>query len=401
MPRSMLRGAALLGVCSALGNFAGSADAAYNPNTKKFPKAVGSPTLAMVSVNFEGERPLPFGNDVIEQQTFEAPGSVADYYRQASFGQFTLQGEVFGPITLDPDVLDRNCSERSLIKLGSLANKAVERQTGVDLSNFTDYGYTLPRSEATKGCDFGGRTQGNSFVDMETRARYGLTPHKFYKGAVVHELGHVEGLSHANEMRCYDGKHQLALFSVRRVMNGNCREIDYGDPVDPMGWGQVRTGTPPDMSAINKARLGWLAPRNIRTMTHNGTALIRPLEEPTTGTQLVRVPDGLTVNGKHHYYYMDFRQPIGLDSSIPPASSLFKGVAIREAGSLNVNDTSVEPFGNFTEFIDTTPKTPSAKDGTLQVGRTFEDSSAGIKIQTLSVSPRGARVRIRFLPRKK
>jgi hypothetical protein len=397
LPLPAQKGVAVLGACLALGSFAGKAEAGYNPDLERFSPAVGSPTLAMVSVNFDGEHQLPFGNDIVEEQTFDEPGSVADYYDQASFGQLTLQGEVFGPVTVSPDVMDSSCSDDSLAEVGKLASQAAEEQTGRDLSDFTYYGFTLPRAAATRDCNFGGLTLGNGFVDLETRARFSLTPHMFYKGVVVHELGHEEGLSHAEEMRCYDDEHQLALFSIERLMDSKCRQIDYGDPVDPMGWGQVRTGTPPDMSAINKARLGWLQPGNIRTMTGDGTAFIRPLEEQTTGTQLVRVPDGYNVNLTPHYYYLDFRQPVGLDSSIPATSPLVNGIAIREAGSLKAADPSIETFTDFTEFVDTRPRTPSPKDGTLQAGRTFEDPSAGIKIQTLSVSPEGAKVRIDFL----
>ena len=402
LPNLLSRSAALLGMCAAIGNFAGAADAAYNPSMKKFPKALGVQTLAMVSVDFAGETPLPFGNDIVQQQTFDAPGSVADYYHRASFGQFTIQGNVFGPVTLSPNVIDSNCSDNSLTQVNALAYQAVKQQTGSDISSFTNYGFTLPRTTATAGCDLGGFTHGNGFVDLETRAKFGLTPGKFYEGVVVHEDGHEEGLSHANELSCYGKKNRPVLFSILRFIDGNCREIPYGDPVDPMGEGEVTTGTPPDMSAINKARLGWLKPSNIRTMTHSGVAFIRPLEEPTNGTQLVRVPDGLTVNGEQHYYYLDFRQPVNLDSSIPVTSPLFKGVMIREAGSLDVNDRSLgQPLSDFTEFIDTTPDTPSAVDGALKPGKIFKDSSAGIKFQTLSVSSAGAEIRVSIQRKRK
>jgi hypothetical protein len=398
-PRLLFHSAAILGTIAAVGNFAGVADAKYDPDTTKFPKALGEHTLAMVTINFDGQPPLPFGNDVVRNQTFAATGSVADYYNKASFGQFTLRGEVFGPITLPPSLVNKECDEGSRIKLGAAASRAVKRQTGPGPSIFTNYGFTLPRTQATLGCDFGGMSQGNGFVNLETRAKYNLPPHKFYEGNVVHELAHSYGVSHANKIDCHDRKGRAVVYSVAKFMDRKCRELDYGDPIDPMGQGQLTTETPPDMSAINKARLGWLKPQNIQTIKHNGISVIAPLELQTDRPQLARVATGMTTNDKLRYFYMDVRQSIGLDSNIPPDSPLVNGVAIRESGP--ITDPAAEPLGNFTNFIDTTPKTPTAVDGTLGVGKTYKDSSTGISIKTLSIGPEGARIRVSGLKRKR
>ena len=382
--------AALLGVSAVIGNFAAPSEANYNPDMTRFPKALGKQTLAMVSVDFAGQAKLPFGNEVVHDQVFEAEGSVADYYKKASFGKFTLNGEVFGPITLSPKVIGSDCNVWGLPGLGRTVNKLVRQQTGQDLGGFDHYGYTLPRSTATRNCDWGGWSFGNGFVDLETRGKYGLKPNKFYEGAVVHELAHNFGLGHANAISCHSKTGKAVGFTIKRFSVGDCREIVYGDPVDPMGLGELTTETPPDMSAINKARLGWLKPNNIQTLTRNGIVTIAPLEVETNKPQLVRIANRFTVNDRPHYFYLDFRQPTALDKDIPPDSPFVNGVAIRESGP--INDPSAKPLANFTYFIDTTPKTPGANDGTLAVGKTFKDSSTGISIKTLSAGPEGAKI---------
>lgn len=393
LSRQLLRSVAVVGTLASLSNFGAEAQAQYDPHASKYPKALGEKSLAMVAVNFDGQRQLPFSTDQMRQQTFEAPGSVADYYSKASFGQFALRGEVFGPVSVPARVIDAECGEDSHVKLGQAANKAVAQQTGRNINGFTNYGYTLPRAEATAGCDFGGWSLGNSFINLETRAKFGLIPERYHTGNVVHELAHNFGLSHANAIRCRDAKGRAISYSTWSYMSGRCREIRYGDPIDPMGQGQLTTETPPDMSAINKARLGWLKAENITTIKRSGEVTIAPLEMPTDQPQLVRIPNGLTVNTTSpHYFYVDFRQPIGLDSAIPANSPLVNGVSIREAGP--INESTIMPLSNFTNFIDTTPKTPQAADGTLTVGRTFKDASTGIKIQTLSVGAEGAKIRI-------
>lgn len=399
IPKAVRNFATAFSMTAVLGGFAASAEAEYNPAMTKFPKAVGEQTLAMVSVDFEGQGKLPFGNEVVQEQVFDREGSVADYYHEASFGQFTLRGEVLGPITIPPSTVDPSCSTDSMHDLGAAVNEAVETQTGRNLQSFDHYGYTLPRTKATFGCDLGGLSFGNGFMDLVTRTKSGLTPHKFYEGVVVHEFGHNFGLSHANALRCHTQNGHATTFSIGRFIDQKCSEVDYGDPIDPMGQGQITLGTPPDMSAINKARLGWLMPQNITTIKKDGIATIAPLEVQTDKPQLVRVANGLTVDNKPYYFYMDFRQPTNLDSGLPVTSTLFDGVAIREAGP--INDRSAEPLSSFTNFIDTTPKTFSAIDGTLVTGKTFKDSSTGISIKTLSVGPDGAKIRVSGLKKAK
>lgn len=401
------RAAALIGVAASVGAFAHSAEARYQPNMERYPQALGERSLALVMVNFEGKRPLPFSRETVQEQTFDAPGSVADYYHRASFGQFSLRGEVIGPVTVASGVVSKNCRttntleiEGNVDRVGPVANRAVMRQTGRDLAEFNTYAYTLPRSGNAVNCDFGGMSFGNASVNLETRAKFGLPPHQYYAGVVTHELSHNYGLEHANSIRC-SVKGNPVAYSMELYMNERCKETEYGDPIDPMGQGHITTGTPPDMSALNKARLGWLAPENIRTMKQNGEATIAPLEVKTDKPQLIRVPTGMTVNNKPRYFYMDFRQPIELDSTIPADSPLVNGVAIREAGSISISRGSDFSLGNSTNFIDTTPKTRQTTDGTLMAGKTFKDPSTGVSVKTVSIGPEGATIRVSGLHKRK
>jgi Metallo-peptidase family M12B Reprolysin-like len=391
IPPAMRKGLALLGVAASFGALASPASAEYNPQSTDLPSAIGEKTLAMVLVNFEGQPSAPYTKETVQKHTFDAPGSLADLYSKASFGKMTLTGEVFGPVTVKQPSLAESCDDESLLSVSVAANKAVVAQTGRDLKEFDNYAYNLPRVADTKNCNLGGITYGNISFNLETRKKFNLPVGKFYTGVVAHEYGHNLGLSHANKISCREDNRPVA-FNLNTYLNNGCKSLAYKDPMDPMGWGQVRVTTPPDFSALNKARLGWLKPENTVTVKDDSEITIAPLELESDKPQLVRVANGLKVNGDPHYFYLDYRQPIGLDSNLKPDDPAVTGISIREASSIHHARTPF--YDEFTNFIDTTPETGQTADGTLGAGRTFKDTSTGITIKTLRTGPEGATVRI-------
>ncbi len=77
---------------------------------------------------------------------------------------------------------------------------------------------------------------------------------------IVHELGHTLGLVHARGTVC-----------APRVVAG-CRVNRYGDPLSPMGRGDV------DFSAREKLELGWLS--GVRRVSTPGTYAVGSPQEP-------------------------------------------------------------------------------------------------------------------------
>lgn len=386
-----------VGVIAALGASAPAAMAEYAP----FPYsggqgrvgAKGDHELAVIPVNFSGGPNPTLGptNEQINRAMFSAPDSVSNYFADASFGQLQLEGIVFSPVTVQP-FLERSCKDRNFIKIGKAANAAVEQAMGVGaLDDYDNYTYILPRQSncinQNNGRVLNGATFGN--VDFINSRK------KQHEGIYVHELGHEFGLSHTNALHCRSDQGRPVLTPLGG--GANCKEVIYQDPFDPMGYAALRATAPIDFGALNKARLGWLQPDNIETVTKTTTVEIAPDEVASEEPQLIRIPYGFDFMYGRQFLYLDFRQPIDQDAKVDPQApiaAMFKGVTLQEAGPIGY-DTPIN-LGNYIDLIDTRPGTPAQADAPLSPGRTYRDPSTGIAVKTLSVQPDAAKVRIKI-----
>jgi M6 family metalloprotease-like protein len=348
--------------------------------------ATGEHNMAVVLVNFDGSSP-PLDPAQINETMFTAPDSVSNYYSAASLGKLQLHGEVVGSVEL-PDILAPSCDSGDFLKIGAAANAAIKKASGIDLNGYDNYVYVLSQQADCLnkgGLVLDGQTMGNaSFINR--------VPGTQSEGVDVHEIGHQFGLSHANTVHCYGPNGNLLLPPLG--FNVNCMPVIYQDPFDPMGTARFSTTAPIDFDGLNKARLGWLGPQNIITVTHSETITIAPDEVPSSQPQLVRIPYS-RIDGVERYLYADYRQPTGEDAKVAPTdplATMFHGVTLREAGP---NDRGKPiTLTDYSNLIDTNPKTKTALDAPLGVGRTYRDSKTGIAIRTLDLSPSGAEVRI-------
>jgi uncharacterized protein with LGFP repeats len=131
--------------------------------------------------------------------------------------------------------------------------------------------------------------------------------------ATVHELGHNLGLLHSGSLSCKDSS------GAQVPLSDDCAGYEYGDAYDPMAW----IGSLHDFNAFEKHQLGWLDGPAIEAPTTTSTTsmtTIAPVEVQTTSPQLV------TAHGWNNTYYIEYRQLIGLDASLPPEMA---GVIVR------------------------------------------------------------------------
>ncbi|HUY85124.1 MAG TPA: hypothetical protein VMU97_01265 [Candidatus Dormibacteraeota bacterium] len=361
--------------------------------------AVGQHKTAVVLVNFEDDQRQPFTAEQVDAAMFTAPNSVSSYFNEVSFGKLVLTGEynpsgdVYDWVRL-PASLDHPCKDGPQAQIAQAANVAAEQATGRSLQGYANYVYMLPRRtdciNENDGSIVNGSTQGNVTV-MNSRD----TDPSLSEGIDVHEISHQFGLSHANLMVCRNAKNKRIVTPLD--LSGKCHDYVYQDPYDPMGSARLAAGLPIDFDSLNKARLGWESPQNIKVVSKNATVNIVPDEVASQGTQLVEIPfAGSAANGPS--IYLDYRQPIGADSNVSPTSLLFKGVTIRVSDPIGFNRPVT--LDDFSHLIDTHPQTPSALDAPLKVGKAFFDKSTGIKIQDLGISPEGAKVKISFAKNK-
>lgn len=379
-------------------------EAAFQGGVTIGQNAIGSHTTAALLVEFNDDPRQPFTQEQAEEQLFTGSDSLNSYLGAVSFGQLKLtgkynpSGDVYDWIKLPSYLHHKNCSDEDFLRIGKEAIRINKKLTGKDVTGYDNYLVFFPRRQ---NCDnpnnhqiLNGSTYGNvTFINSPDN--------KLSEAVNVHEFMHEEGISHANNMHCYDNDGEP---TVQPLSGGaNCRTTIYGDPFDPMGshnW--LKTGIKTDIHAINKARLGWLKPQNIKKITKKDTIVdIAPSELPSDQAQLIQIPYGSrrwveTPTGEMpiqpRYAYLEYRQPEGVDSGIDPRSPVMNGVTISEAGPIGRgNPTSLL---DYTTLIDTNPQTPTSNDAPLAVGRQYIDAKSGITIKTLSADPQHARVSI-------
>ncbi len=174
----------------------------------------------------------------------------------------------------------------------------------------------------------------------------------------VHEFGHNYGIDHSSFWIPPLGSTDPVDFF------GTFEE--YGDPFDVMGSGPVPEGV---FHAEAKMRLHWLSIDQWTDATTGGSGIyrIKRIDHPdTTGVRGLRITKSAS-----EYYWLSYRR-------LFPNSWLKAGANIVWERSLNRRSW----------LIDTTPGSLAGSadrtDGSLAIGRTYSDTTAGVHITALA-----------------
>lgn len=305
----------------------------------------------------------------IKNRLFTNANSTATYYRENSYGLVELTGDAFGWFQVPAMT---GCNYNTL----ATAARDAARAAGVALDGYQQVLYYFPR---TSQCEWSGL----AYIGRPTAPQRD----SFYNGAsgctvLAHELLHNFGARHSRSYEC--GSTALGGPST-------CSYSEYGDPYDVMGGGCYHT------NAYQKATQGWLGGCNGVTATADGSFSIVPTGVASNAVQLVRVPvsSALCPSGLSPcYYYLEYRQPVGLFDGAVPSSPVHSGVLLHVGGSTSFGTTGTiaSPY-----LLDTTPASSSSdfRDAVLALGRTFDDG-AGVRITVDALSSSSATVSVRF-----
>ena len=312
--------------------------------------ATGTKSVAVLLFNFSNNTSQPWTTSSVRGVVFDNSNSVDEYFRDASYGQLALSGDVFGWYTID--------SSNAGCQYTTWANEARAKATaaGVPLAS---YQYTVYAFPSTSSCGWAGLAYlpgTGSWINGAMTLR-----------VVSHELSHNFGVHHASTLACSSG-------GTPTTFTGPCTQSEYGDPFTVMGAAQTRHHV-----NWHRAQLGWFA--DTQTVTTSGTYLLAPAEL-TGPPRMLRV-----ARGDGTYLNLEFRQPWGIFDNFSAGDPVVNGVSIRIAPNL----TSLVQ----SKLVDANPG-GSFSDAALRVGQSVTDPLTGVSLTTISVGPAGAMVSIQF-----
>ncbi len=346
-----------------LGNEGGTISAG-DPETAHYAPTFGERKVAVLLVNFLDNTSEP-GSPEQAQHVFDE--YINDFFLEASYGQTDLVTDVFGWWTLPYE--STRCSDPEMHPVSSEILEEADRR-GIDLSSYDHLVYVF-NEHITGGlwCSNGAGTVSPGYQGRVWRTWSGSdsmaeTAFDGVKGieTTIHELGHNLGLWHADRLDC-----------GTEILADNCNTVGYADFYDSMGSGP----TGPHFNAFHKERLGWINPddadwNQIFTVTNSGMYSISPYAE-SGGTKALKIRRGPNSDGGVDFFYLEFRQPFGWDSSL--GQHAYEGVLVHLG-----NDTTADS----SRLLNMTPD--DRWEHVLRPGQPFHDPQSDLTIEVVSVS---------------
>ena len=341
------------------GSFLVAADAgAVSADGQASVESVGpavTKTVAVIAFTFSDNTSQPWTKDQIRANFFGTSNSVRTYFSDASYGQVTVTGEVFGWYQIA--ATDDTCDATST---WSTQARAAATAAGVNLTAYQHIAFVFPRSAA---CGWAGLA-------------YMPGTHSWNNGTLSvrvagHELAHNFGVHHASTLACTSG-------GVRVTLSTSCTESEYGDPFDIMGSAARLTNN------WHRWRLGYFTSSEVVTVTSAsaGQFALGVVSHANSVPKIVRV-----ARGDGNFYYLEFRQPFGTFDNFVAGDSVVNGILMRVAP----DQSNARPL-----LLDGNPATTTFLDAAFGAGQIFTDSARGISIAVVSVSTSGAVVNVSF-----
>jgi hypothetical protein len=184
---------------------------------------------------------------------------------------------------------------------------------------------------------------------------------------IGHELGHNFGSLHASSLDCPN----LPISPRYAESYSDCQFFEYGDEFDIMGLG------PGHFNAPHKELMGWFNQSNLLTVSASGQYTLEPYETSSAGLKALKIQRTAS-----DYLYLEYRQPIGFDSTLHPAS--FNGTLIHILGTNGTSQPSlIYAVSGSDSVFDRAPLIP---------GKNFTDPATLTVVNVLSANATGLTV---------
>ncbi|MGR5061185.1 Ig-like domain-containing protein [Vibrio rotiferianus] len=331
----------------------------------------GEQKTLVLLVNFqENPNDQPISIAQAESLVF---GEINNFYREASFEQTWLSGEVAGWFTLP---LSNQVCDFTAVQ-NAADDKAVA--AGVPLANYDRIIYLMTKT----ACGVAGSA---TLQGIPSRAHINGD---FSATNITHELGHNFGLHHSRALDCGD-----------ETLGSQCEIREYGDTYDVMGG--------PDIGYFNtfqREQLGWLDGEHSNKtieVTQDGNYSIANYEVQSDQPITLKVPRGLdSTTGMMRWFYIEYRQSVGFDDFLDDRSYSFyrgdvtDGIIIRSATDGDARSSNLLHFKTDSEYKAVFGRNDWF-DPAMPVGGTYTDPDSGVTMTLNSAANGMAEVNIHF-----
>jgi len=340
------------------------------------PESVGNQRTLVILLKAAGVTPSVTQKQ-LREQIFSGP--FQQFYKEQSYDKVRFSGTVTKWIDIEPypvascaylDVLP----DRPEIKNYLLSN-------GIAPSGYDRIVFVLDNTSG--GCSWVGKIDVlfNSQTFRASLAWVGWPSSVYsfptiadFDYALSHEVGHSLGVMHANAWHCSG----YTLYE-------NCEAYEYGNRFDVMGLAVDSA----HFNALYKDWLGWFRSADKKVITGSGTFTLAPLEATGGVRTLILKNPALDTEGFAGFGYLEYRQPIGFDRSLPlETAGIFVNYIARlglawyapSALLINANQTS-----SLNENL------PA-----LMPGGSFIDARYGVTLDSVTLSTTTASVRVQI-----
>lgn len=299
-----------------------------NSKSANLPLVQGKQKLLVILADYQ-DKPVECSASEVNNFIFgEGANSVKGSYLESSRSAVSFSGQVVGPYKI-PYYSNKSCDFSGWASAAQLAVK----NSGVDISSFTNISYVLPTDNTCGWAGLG--SLGDGFIAQETWIRSCKSTFVF-----AHELGHNLGMNHA-------GVPGSDIYSA------------YGDNSDPMGNSGLLAG----FNAPHLALTGWISSNKVKDVQSSNTYELNALElTESNKPQILRVKAG----SDGGYYYVSLRQAIGLDKNLDLLSKY--GLTQNHINTISIHKADL-----------ITNNTLLQKN--LRVGETFSDAANKIEVR--------------------
>ena len=297
----------------------------------------------------------------------EAEGSVNQFFKEQSYDQTWLAGDVYGWYRISITG-EEECANNT-------ATDLAKEQAALD--GFNEEGYDrILMVASNRACSnmVGGWAQVGGKNAWVTGIEPSTGDYELYHFG--HEIGHTFGIQHAHAWDC-----------VTTTLGDNCENREYGDKFDTMGAG-IDLG---HYNLFQKELLGWIGEATLLDVTQDGQFTIDLYEPLTTGPKGIKISKGFNPNnGQPTWYYLEYRQPILIDEFIQDFSYRWGRGDVTDSVLIHMGEPAdhnssfllhMNPANS--EYFDVTG-IPDWWDPGLHTGQTYDDPQAGIRIETQS-----------------